>query len=142
MRLKPTSIVEKRDINEKDKLITLVKIPTFDKSDHRPLNVNAFFVNFEARKHVKINYTTKNVRLITELRTIVLNKLGLEDSSSFVLSFRGKTLPLGDTLISDTSIGLLPFGTVTLLSEQLLIGGGNVCSVCNIRDDDEETKLA
>ena len=69
----------------------------------------------------------------------MLNTLGLEDSSSFVLSFRGKTLPLGDTLISDTSIGLLPFGTVTLLSEQLLIGGGTVCSVCNIEDDDEVT---
>lgn len=119
-------------------MITLVKMHTFDKSDHRPLNVNTFFVNFDARKQVRIDFITKKVSLITELRTIVLKTLGLEDGSSFVLSFRGKTLPLGDTLISDLRIGLLPFDTVTLLSEQLLLGGGTVCSVCNIEDDDND----
>ena len=64
----------------------------------------------------------------------MLNTLGLKDSSSFVLSFRGKTLPLGDTLISDPSIGLLSYSTVNLFSEHL-IGGGNICSDQKIEDD-------
>ena len=113
-------------------MITLLKIHTFDKSDHRPLS-DTIFVNFDIRKQVKIDFSTKKVSL-TNLRTIVLNTLGLKDSSSFVLSFRGKTLPLGDTLISDPSIGLLSYSTVNLFSEHL-IGGGNICSDQKIEDD-------
>ena len=104
--------VEQKD-EEIEKLITLLKSCNFDKNDYRQF-IDTFFVNIDESKQVKIDFGTKNMSL-TELRTIVLNKLGLKNSSSFVLSFRGKTLPLGNTLISDPSIGLVSYGTLTLI---------------------------
>ena len=114
------------------KFITLLKSCKFDCNDYRQF-LDTFFVNFDLCKQVKIDFGTKNVSL-TELRTIVLNKLGLKNSSSFVLSFRGKTLPLGNTLISDPSIGLVSYDTLTVVREHLN-GGGTVFSVCNIEYD-------